>query len=66
MVVRDSGDIRSLRLSGAVALALAAAAVVHTGLDVCRQQPSRRVLGQGQCSRRERCSSAGIPIRACG
>ena len=34
MVVRDSGDARSLRLSGAVALALAAAAAVHTGLDV--------------------------------
>src|SRR5258708_2431650 len=33
-VVRGSGDIRSLRLSGAVALTLAAAAVVHTGLDV--------------------------------
>src|ERR1700719_117744 len=34
IVVRDSGDIRSLRLSGAVALTLAAAAVVHTGLDI--------------------------------
>ena len=34
MVVRDSGDIRSLRLSGAVALTLAAVAAVHTGLDV--------------------------------
>jgi SAM-dependent methyltransferase len=34
LVVRDSGDIRSLRLSGAVALTLAAAAGVHTGLDV--------------------------------
>jgi SAM-dependent methyltransferase len=34
MVVRGSGDIRSLRLSGAVALTLAAAAIVHTGLDV--------------------------------
>jgi SAM-dependent methyltransferase len=34
VVVRDSGDIRSLRLSGAVALALAGAATVHTGLDV--------------------------------
>ena len=34
IVVRDSGDIRSLRLSGAVALTLAAAAMVHTGLDV--------------------------------
>lgn len=34
LVVRDSGDIRSLRLSGAVALTLAAAASVHTGLDV--------------------------------
>jgi SAM-dependent methyltransferase len=33
MVVRDSGDIRSLRLSGAVALTLAAVAAVHTGLD---------------------------------
>ena len=33
-VVRDSGDIRSLRLSGAVALTLAAAAVLHTGLDI--------------------------------
>jgi spermidine synthase len=34
LVVRDSGDIRSLRLSAAVALTLAAAAGVHTGLDV--------------------------------
>jgi spermidine synthase len=34
IVVRDSGDIRSLRLSGAVALTLAAVAAVHTGLDV--------------------------------
>ncbi len=34
IVVRDSGDLRSLRLSGAVALTLAAAATVHTGLDI--------------------------------
>ncbi len=34
IVVRDSGDIRSLRLSGAVALTLAAATTVHTGLDI--------------------------------
>jgi SAM-dependent methyltransferase len=34
IVVRDNGDIRSLRLSAAVALTLAAAAAVHTGLDV--------------------------------
>ena len=34
VMVRDSGDIRSLRLSGAVALSLAAAATVHTGLAV--------------------------------
>jgi SAM-dependent methyltransferase len=34
LVVRGSGDIRSLRLSGAVALTLAAAAVAHTGLDI--------------------------------
>ena len=33
-VVRGSGEIRSLRLSGAVALTLAAAALVHSGLDV--------------------------------
>ena len=33
IVVRGSGDIRGLRLSGAVALTLAAAATVHTGLD---------------------------------
>ena len=32
--VRGSGDIRSLRLSGAVALTLSAAALVHAGLDV--------------------------------
>src|SRR4030081_1768123 len=32
IVVRDSGDFRSLRLSGAVALTLAAVAMVHTGL----------------------------------
>jgi hypothetical protein len=34
IMVRDSGDIRSLRLSGAVALTLACAAAVHTGLDI--------------------------------
>ena len=34
MVVRDSGDNHSLRLSGAVALTLVVAATVHTGLDV--------------------------------
>lgn len=34
LVVRDSGDIRSLRLSSIVALTLAAAAGVHTGLNV--------------------------------
>jgi hypothetical protein len=34
IVVRNSGDIRSLRLSGAVALTLAAVATVHTGFDV--------------------------------
>ena len=34
ILVRDSGDIRSLRLSGAVALSLAAAAVLHAGLDM--------------------------------
>ena len=34
MVARDTADIRTLRLSGAVALTLAAAATVHTGLDV--------------------------------
>src|SRR5256884_7912550 len=34
MVVRDNADIRSRRVSGVVALTLAAAATVHTGLDV--------------------------------
>jgi SAM-dependent methyltransferase len=34
IVVRDKDDIRTLRLSCAVALTLAAAAAVHTGLDV--------------------------------
>src|SRR5439155_22798952 len=34
IVVRNSGDVRSLRLSGAVALALAAVATVHTSLDL--------------------------------
>src|SRR6266478_9756665 len=34
IVVRDSGDLRSLRLSGAVALTLATVAIVHTGLEV--------------------------------
>jgi spermidine synthase len=33
LVVRSAGDTGSRRLSGAVALTLAAAAVVHTGLD---------------------------------
>jgi len=64
IVVRDSGDIRSLRLSGAVALTLAALAIVHTGLEV-----SARVIwassGPRGPSRWERCSSAGILTRAC-
>jgi spermidine synthase len=34
IMVRDSGDIRTLRLSGAVALSLATVAVVHTGLAI--------------------------------
>jgi SAM-dependent methyltransferase len=34
IVVRGSGDMRSLRLSGAVGLVLAAAAIVHGGLDI--------------------------------
>src|ERR1700733_1083506 len=34
MVVRDNADIRIRRLSGAVALTLAAIATVHTGLDI--------------------------------
>ncbi|WP_246731341.1 hypothetical protein [Methylocapsa sp. S129] len=34
VAARDSGDVRSLRLSGVVALTLAAAAAVHTGLAV--------------------------------
>ena len=33
-VVRGSGEVRSLRLSGTVALTLLAVTVVHTGLDV--------------------------------
>jgi SAM-dependent methyltransferase len=33
-VVRGSGDARSLRLSGAVALTLAGATIVHAGLDL--------------------------------
>ena len=33
ILLRRTGDIRGLRLSGGVALALAAAAAVHTGLD---------------------------------
>jgi hypothetical protein len=55
VMVRDSGDIRSLRLSGAVALVLAAAATVHTASS-----------GPRGISRRGRCSSAGILIRAYG
>src|SRR5260370_36265619 len=34
MVARDNADVRSRRLSAVVALTLAAAATVHTGLDV--------------------------------
>ena len=34
MVVRDNADLRSRRLSGAVAIVLAAVAMLHTGLDV--------------------------------
>jgi SAM-dependent methyltransferase len=34
LVIRNSDEVRSLRLSGAVALTMAAAATVHTGLDL--------------------------------
>ena len=34
IVIRNSDEVRSLRLSGAVALAMAVAATVHTGLDL--------------------------------
>jgi SAM-dependent methyltransferase len=34
IVIRNSDEVRTLRLSGAVALAMAAAATVHTGLDL--------------------------------
>jgi SAM-dependent methyltransferase len=34
IVVRNSDELRSLRLSGAVALTLAAAAALHTGMDL--------------------------------
>lgn len=34
MVVRGSGDARTLRLSGAVALSLGAVALLHAGLDI--------------------------------
>ena len=34
IVVRNSDEVRSLRLSGAVALTMAVAATVHTGLDL--------------------------------
>jgi SAM-dependent methyltransferase len=34
IVIRNSDEVRSLRLSGAIALAMAVAATVHTGLDL--------------------------------
>jgi spermidine synthase len=34
LVIRDSGSVRNLRLSGSVAMILAAVALVHTGLDL--------------------------------
>ena len=34
IVIRNSDEVRTLRLSGAVALTMAAAATVHTGLDL--------------------------------
>ena len=34
LVIRNSDEVRTLRLSGAVALTMAAAATVHTGLDL--------------------------------
>src|SRR6185436_2374993 len=34
IVIRNSDEVRSLRLSGAVALTMAVAATVHTGLDL--------------------------------
>ena len=64
-VVRGSGDIRSLRLSGAVALTLAAATVCKPDLMFPAKAISACSGPRGP-SRLERCSSAGIPIRASG
>ena len=47
IVVRDSDDVSRRRLSRNVAIALAAAAAVHTGLDVSGKEPSARLMGQG-------------------
>jgi spermidine synthase len=48
VVARDNVDGRSRRLSGAVALALAAAAFVHTGLDVAGQSHLGVFWAKGQ------------------
>ncbi|HZC98568.1 MAG TPA: hypothetical protein VE267_21040 [Bradyrhizobium sp.] len=48
IVVRNGDDIRSLRLSGAVALTLAAMAAVHTGLDLTGKSHLGVVWAKGQ------------------
>ena len=65
MVLRGSGDIRSLRLSGAVALTLATVAAVHTGLDVSGKSHLGVFWAKGR-SRGGRCLSAGTRTRASG
>ncbi len=47
IVVRGSGDSRNLRLSGAVALTLAAATIVHTGLAASGQRHLGVVWAKG-------------------
>lgn len=47
MVVRNSGDISALRLSGAVAVTLAVVAALHTGLDASGSTHLRVVWAKG-------------------
>ena len=65
IVIRNSDEVRSLRLSGAVALTMAVAATVHTGLDLTGKATSV-CSGPRATSRPARCSSAGIPIHGYG
>jgi hypothetical protein len=64
MVVRSGGVASARRLSGVVALSMAAVATVYR--PAVSGKSHLGVFWAGVTNRLKRCSSAGILIRACG